>query len=145
MRKVKITLKPKVTGKKFYLFPSSEALYLWLCALERNETLEVPDIEELVLEPDGFIEAELRGFEYSYEEAGHFKRLNLVRLGKAQAPKNSSGLLVSIHTGWVTEGLFPLKTYSDSSIDARVLDDGESRIDMPVLFKDEDEEEDPNP
>lgn len=137
MKKVKITLRPGSTGKKFYLFPTSEALYVFLCALERNEQVQVPGIEEIVLEPGGFIEAELRGFEYSYEGAGKFKRLELIRLGKAQAPKNSSGLLVTIHTGWVSAGLLPMKHYSDSDIDARLLRPEEARLDLPALFKDD--------
>lgn len=142
MRKVKITLRSGSTGKKFYLFPTPEALYVWLCALERNEQVQVPDIEELVLEPGGFIEAELMGFEYSYEEGQKFRRLELIRLGKAQTPKNSSGLLVTIHTGWVSGGLLPMKTYSDAETEVRPLSAEEARIDLPALFKDESPEDD---
>ena len=141
MRKVKITLRPGSPGKKFYLFPTAEALYVWLCALERGEQLQVPDIEELVLEPDGFIEAELRGFEYSYEEGQKFRRLELIRLGKAHPPKNSSGLLVTIHSGWVSGGLMPMKSYSDSDIEVRQLEPRDERIDLPALFKDDPEPE----
>lgn len=137
MKKTKITLRPGSPGKKFYLFPSAEALYIFLCSLERNEQVQIPGIEELVLEPGGFIEAELRGFEYSYEGAGKYKRLELVRLGKAQQPKNSSGLLVTIHTGWVSAGLLPMKHYSDTDYDARPLPQEEARLDLPVLFKDD--------
>lgn len=138
MKKVKITLRPGSPGKKLYLFPSAEALYVFLCALERNEqTPIITGIEELVLEPGGFIEAELRGFEYSYEGGSKYKRLELVRLGKAQQPKNSSGLLVTVHSGWVSGGLLPMKRYSDSDIDVRPLPQEEARLDLPTLFKDE--------
>jgi len=123
-------------GKKFYLFPSSEALYVWTCAIERNEQIQVPEIEELLLEPGGFIEAELRGFEYAYESDGKFKRLELIRLGRAHQPANSSGLLVTTHTGWVTGGLLPLKPYNDATIDVRIIRPEEARLDLPVLFKD---------
>ena len=138
MKKVKITLRPGSTGKKFYLFPNPEALYVWMCHMERGETIQVPGIEELVLEPNGFIEAELRGFEYAYEGNQKFRRLELIRLGKAQQPKNASGLLVTIHTGWVSGGLLPMKHYTDQDIDARVITDPkDSKLDLPVLFKDE--------
>lgn len=137
MKKVKITLRPGSPGKKFYLFPTAEALYVFLCALERNEQMQVPGIEEIVLEPGGFIEAELRGYEYSYEGGQKFKRLELIRLGKAQAPKNSSGLLVTIHAGWVSAGLLPMRQWTDTDIDARPLDTEEARLDLPVLFKDD--------
>ena len=123
-------------GKKFYLFPSSEALYVWTCAIERNEQIQVPEIEELLLEPGGFIEAELRGFAYAYESDGKFKRLELIRLGRAHQPANSSGLLVTTHTGWVTGGLLPLKPYNDATIDVRIIRPEEARLDLPVLFKD---------
>ena len=137
MKKVKITLRPGSPGKKLYLFPSSEALYVWLCTVERGETIQVPDIEELFLESGGFIEAELRGFEYTYEEAGKFRRLELVRLGKTQATSNASGILVSTHKGWVSGGLLPMKHYSDADIDARVLHEGESKLDLAALFGDD--------
>ena len=142
MKKVKIVLKPGSSGKKFYLFPSAESLYVWACALERNEQVQVPDIEEMVLEPGGFIEAELRGFEYAYEGAQKFRRLELIRLGKAQQPKNSSGLLVTIHSGWVSGGLLPMKPYSDADIDVKLLSAEDARIDLPTLFNDEAEEGD---
>jgi hypothetical protein len=137
VKKVKITLRPGSPGKKFYLFPSSEALYMWLCTVERGETIQIPDIEELLLEPGGFIEAELRGFEYAYEGNNKFRRLELIRLGKTQATSNASGILVSTHRGWVSGGLLPMKHYSDVDIDARVLHEGESKLDLASLFGDD--------
>ena len=140
MKMVKVTLKPGSPGKKIYLFPTPEALYVWLCAMEHGEQVQVPDIAELLLEPDGFIEAELRGFEYSYEDRG-CRRLNYVRLGLAQQPKNAAGLLVTTHTGWVSGGLLPMRGYDDTDIEVRPLAEGESRLQLRVLFADEDEEE----
>ena len=137
MKKVKITLKPESPGRKFYLFPTAEALYVWTCALEKGEQMQIEGIEELLLEPGGFIEAELRGFEYSYEGGQKFRRLDLVRLGKAQKPKNASGLLVTIHSGWVSGGLLPLRAYTDSDIEVRLLSKEEARLDLPLLFKDD--------
>ena len=136
MRKVKVTLKKRSTGKKFYLFPSAESLYVWVCALERGEQLQVSDIEEIVLEPNGFIEAELRGFEYAYEDDQKFKRLDMVRLGKAEQPKNASGVLVTVHSGWVLGGLLPLKRYSDSDIEVEPIETSDSKIDLGKLFND---------
>jgi len=141
VKKIKIVLRPQSPGKKFYLFPTSDSLNAWLGAMERGEHTQVPDIEELVLEQNGFIEAELRGFEYTYERDQKFRRLDLVRLGKAQQPKNSSGLLVTIHTGWVAGGLLPMKPYVDADIAARLISDEESRIDLPTLFKDDERDD----
>jgi hypothetical protein len=137
MKRVKISLQPGSNGKKFYLFPSSEALYLWTCAIERNEVIQIPGIEEFVLEPNGFIEAELRGFEYVHEGNEKYRRLDLIRMGKAQQTKNASGVLVTIHVGWVSGGLLPMKNYSDNEIEARVISETESKLDLATLFNDE--------
>lgn len=142
MKKVKVTLKAGSTGKKFHLFPDSESLYVWACAVERGEVMHVPDIEELVLEPDGFIEAELMGFEYAYEDNSQkFRRLDFIRLGKAQCPKNSSGMLVTIHSGWVLGTLLPMKEYSDSEIEVKPLTTENAILELHVLFEDCDEEQ----
>lgn len=146
MKKVKITLKPGSTGRKFFLFPNAEALYVWACALERSETVHVDGIQELLLEPGGFIEAELRGFDYAYDEAveqGQIpksvkgKRLDLVRLGKAHQTSNASGLEVSTHAGWVMGNMLPLKRYSDAHIDVVTLNENDAKLDLNALFDDE--------
>jgi hypothetical protein len=138
VKRVRVTLKPGSLGKKIFLFPTAEALYLWLCTLDRGEMIQIPDIEELVLEPDGFIEAELMGFEYAYEGDNEFRRLDLIRLGKSQQPKNASGTMVTVHSGWVSGGLLPLRHYSDMDIDVRTVPVGEEKLDLPVLFNDDD-------
>jgi hypothetical protein len=137
MKKVKIVLRPGSPGKKFYLFPTAKSLYAWMRALERNERIQVPNVEEIVLEPGGFIEAELRGFEYSYEGGQKFRRFDLIRLGKAQQSKNSSGLIVTIHSGWVSGGLLPLKPYVDADIEVKLLDQHNARLDLSAFFDDE--------
>jgi len=138
VKKVKVTLRPESSGKKFYLFPTAEALYVWLCETERGEHVQVPDIVEVLLEPGGFIEAEMRGYEYSHEDAGKFRRLDLVRLGLAQKPKNASGFLVTTHSGWVSGGLLPLRKYSDADVDVDQISEHESKMNFEVLFAEED-------
>lgn len=137
MRKVKVTLQPGAEARKVYLFPSSTALAVWMQAMEAGEHVQVPSIEELVLEPDSFIEAEMMGFEYSYEEPGRPRRLDLVRLGLAQQPKNASGLLVSTHAGWVSGGLLPLREHNGTDMRVEILGhDSPGRLDLSLLFKD---------
>lgn len=136
MRKVKITLRPSSAGKKFYLFPTAEALYVWLCALERNEHDPIPGLQELVLEPGGFIEAEMRGYEYSHEDGQKYRRLDLIRLGLAQPSKNSAGLTITTYTGWVSGGLLPLRRFTDADVEVMPIDEESSRIDLGELFKD---------
>lgn len=139
MRKVRITLKEGSTGRKFYLFPTPEALYCWACALEKDEQIIVPNIREIVLEPGGFIEAELTGFEYAYEDmkTTKHKRLDRIRLGLAMQPKNAAGLEVSTHAGWVTGTLLPMKHYSDPHIDIVPIEAEDAKLDLPELFNDD--------
>lgn len=139
MRKVKVTLKPESSGKKLYVFNTSDAIASWFQAVERGDLPHVDELEELLLEPDGFIEAELMGFEYVYENNNH-KRYDFIRLGKAQRPKNASGYLVTVHSGWVVGGLLPLRRYSDHDIDVVPITDVESVLDFSTLFKDNDDE-----
>lgn len=136
MKKVKVTLNPGSNGKKFYLFPSAEALYVWACAIEADEHVQVPEIKELLLEPGGFIESELMGFEYDYDK-NRYKRFDLVRLAKAQQTSNASGMLVTVHSGWVIGGLLPMKNYSDTDITVKVLESDEGILDFAVLFNDD--------
>lgn len=146
MKKVRITLKPNSPGRTFHLFPSAEALYVWACGLEKGETVQVDGIQEVVLEKGDFIEAELRGFDYAYEEGvtpgtvpaslAH-KRLDLVRLGKAHETQNASGTEVSTYAGWVMGNMLPMKRYNDPHIDVAVVSDGDSKLDLAALFNDE--------
>ena len=137
VKKVRVSLNPGSSGRKIYLFSSAESLYVWLTGLENDEHLVVPDLDELLLEPGGFIEVELLGYEYAYEDGSHFHRLNFVRLGKAMPSKNAGGLVVTFHSGWVTTGLLPMKRYSDVDIDVMPLAEGESKIDLDARASDE--------
>lgn len=137
MRKVKLALKEDTEGKKLWLFPTVEAIYLWACAVDRGAPLEVPGIEELLLEQGGFIEAELRGFEYVYD-GPKSRRFDYVRLGKAQRVENASGLLVTIHAGWVCGSMLPMKSGSTVDLEVTTFADGDNgKIDLPALFKDD--------
>jgi hypothetical protein len=138
VKKVKITLNEGSPGRKFFLFPSAEALYVWAVALERNEQVQVDGIQEMVLEPGGFIEAELTGFEYVYDSETTLKnkRLNLIRLAKAHQTQNAAGLEACTYAGWVMGNMLPIKQYSDAHINVRVIDNNESQLDLPSLFND---------
>lgn len=139
MRKVRVTLQPGSEGKKFSLFPSQEALYVWACALEKGETVQIDGIEDLVLDQGSFIEAELIAFEYIYDSKTSMKnkRLDFVRMGKANKPANAAGLQVSTHSGWVTGNMFPMKQYSDAHIDVKPIAQADAELDLSKLFHDD--------
>lgn len=134
MKKVKVTLSNGQDPKKIFLFPNSLTLNMWLKSMEVGEQVQVSNVTELVLEPNGFIEAELIGFEYAYEK-NKARRLDLVRLGLAQTPKNASGLLVSIHSGWVTGGLLPMRSFLGNDMKVEVIDEKTSLLDLDLLFR----------
>jgi hypothetical protein len=136
MRKVKVTLRPGCPGKTFVLFPDPTSLYVWACSLEKGEQVQVDGKQELVLDQGSFIEAELVGFEYIYDSTTSMdhKRMDLVRLGKANLPQNAAGLQVSTYEGWVLGSMLPMKRYTDTNIDVVPLEADEARIDLPALF-----------
>ena len=145
MKKVRVTLKPGSSGKKIYMFSNSESLYVWLKSLEADEQVVVPDLEELLLEPGGFMEVELLGFEYAFEVKDRFHRLDVVRIGKAMPSRNAAGLVVTVHGGWVNSGLLPLKSFSDADIEIVPITEEESKIDFETVKDDMDDEESDEP
>lgn len=139
MKKVRITLKDGAPGKKLWLFPSAEALYVWSSAAERGEQVQVPGITELGLSPGGLIEAELLGFDYAYEDkgVGRYTRFDYVRLALTTKPMNAAGTVATTHVGWSMGGLLPMRPYADDTIDVRAIDEDEATLDFDQLFREE--------
>lgn len=142
MKKVKVTVNAGSPGRTLLLFPSPEGAYIWVTEAHADpEILErIPDVERVALLPGEFIEAEWRGCEYAYEGQGHV-RLDLTRFAKATKPANASGLLVSVHYGWVSEHILPFHAYKDDDIEVLPLAPEDQKFDLAVLFKDAEEEE----
>lgn len=137
MKQVKVTVNEGSPGRTLYLFGSAEGAYVWLTqAYDDPEIIEkIPDVERVVLLPGEFIEAEWRGCEFAYDGPDH-TRIDAVRLAKAHQPENASGLLVSIHFGWTVDCIIPFRQYRDDDIDVRPLPPEERKVDLAVLFKD---------
>lgn len=133
MKKVKVTVNEGSLGRTLPVFPDPESAYVWLT----SESLldDIADVDKVALLPGEFIEAEWRGCEYCYDGPNHVK-LDLVRFAKASQPANSSGLVVSIHYGWVASCIIPFHAFKDEDIEVKLLPVEEQRIDLTVLFKD---------
>lgn len=142
MKKVKVTVNEGSLGRTLLLFASPEGAYIWLTEAHADPDIldRIPDVEEVPLLPGEFIEAEWRGCEYAYDGPDHV-RLDLVRFGKAHKPQNASGLLVSVHYGWLSDHILPFRTYKDNDIDVRPLVPEEQQLDLAVLFKDSEDKE----
>lgn len=138
MKKIKITVNVGSVGRQFLLFPSSEAAYVWLTTVDDHPDVHegMNDVEELNLMPGEFIEAEWMGCEYAHED-GLSTRIDKVRLAKAHQPQNASGLLVSVHFGWIADCDMPFRDYVDDDITIRRLVEGDHKIDLNALFKDD--------
>lgn len=143
MKKIKITVNPGSSGRQFLLFPSPEAAYVWLTSVDDHPDIHegMNNVEELNLLPGEFIEAEWMGCEYAHE-GSLSTRIDKVRLAKAHQPQNASGLLVSVHFGWITDCDMPFHDYVDDDITVRKLVQDDQKIDLTVLFKDSDDPDD---
>ena len=137
MKKIKVTVNSGSVGRTLPVFASPEGAYVWLTETHADPTIidRIPDVERVALLPGEFIEAEWRGCEYAYDGSTH-TRLDLVRFAKAHKPQNASGLLVSIHYGWVSDHILPFHTFKDEDITVQPLVPEEQKVDLAVLFKD---------
>ena len=138
MKKVRITVNEGSPGRQFLVFADVEGAYTWLTEAHDDPTVidRIPDVEKVELLPGQFIEAEWRGCEYAYD-GPHHQCIDLVRFGKAYRPQNGSGLLVSVHYGWLSEHILPFRAYKDNDIEVRPLLLEEQKLDLGVLFKDD--------
>lgn len=142
MKRVKVTVNEGSPGRTLFLFGDAESAYVWLSEAYEDPTVvdRIPDVERVVLLPGEFIEAEWRGCEYAYDGPRH-TRVDFVRMAKAQPTQNASGMLVSIHYGWLADCIIPFFEYRDDDIVATPLPDGEGKLDLALLFKDVEEEQ----
>jgi hypothetical protein len=134
MKKIRIKIKDGFSlSKNFLLYDSAES-----CLIHESDPVEVVEFDEVVLQPNEFIEAEWRGCEFFYYEGRH-KKINRVRLARAHISENASGLLATVHSGWTSSIKF--QNYADDQIDVVMITQDEARVDMDSLFKDHDDTE----
>lgn len=140
MKKVKITVNDGSPGRTLFLFDNAEGAYIWATEAYEDPSIvdRIPDVERVVLRPGEFIEAEWRGCEYAYDGPTP-TRVDLVRFAKAHHPENASGLLVSIHYGWVHDCIIPFRQYKDDDVSVAMLQPQDEEVDLPLLFKDAEE------
>jgi hypothetical protein len=142
MKKVRVELKAGVNRPKtLLLFESPEALYAWLMRIDDEEPYDSFNVD---LNPGDYLEAEWMGCECVYDgvDTRHI-RLDLVRMAKAMPTKNGSGMLVSIHYGWLSSDQMKFKNSADSiSRTTLLMTEADCKLDLPVLFNDEAEPKD---
>lgn len=105
-------------------------------SVEGEDPMHLEGVDVVELEQGQFMEAEWLGCEYSYD-AEPPQRMNFIRLAKAHESKNASGMLMTMHYGWVEETWIPFKDVSEGDVIVKVLIEGECRLEMPELLPDE--------
>jgi hypothetical protein len=137
MKKIRIELQQNAPNKRYTLFDSADALYVWL----KDDVVSLDPINASVVEisKDEFIEAEWLGCEFVDEkDLNGSLCLNYMRIAKASKTQNSGGLRVIISSGWTTSQAFPWRNHGDDVIVTKLFADklDDHRLDFPKLFND---------
>jgi len=126
MKKVKITVTPGSIGRILPVFATSGDAYVWLMEANKNPNIiNELMVDQVVLTPEKFIEAEWLGCEFAYEGQTHV-RIDNVRL--AMAAHGSSE--PTTHSGWTVYCIIPFRAYKDDDITVADITEGESVLDM---------------
>ncbi len=146
MKKAKVSINEGSPGRVFFVFDDVESAYEWLAGDASDGSPkfidEIPNVDQITLLPGEFIEAEWRGCEFVYDDKNRSHvRLDWIRFVKASKPQNASGLLVSVHFGWVSDHILPFRQFKDADITVDELTSETSTFDFEVLFKDVEEED----
>lgn len=115
MKKVRITVKKGSMGKKFPIFNSPEALYVWLNDPELQTALKLDHSlgSTVFLRPGEIMEIEWLGCEF-FQEGGQTFCLNHVRLAKTMKIKGLDvNKIVGVHSGWVINEILSFNSGND--------------------------------
>jgi len=118
MKKIRITVKKGSMGKKFPIFNSPEALYVWLNdpELQAAQRLEASLGSTVFLRPGEIMEVEWLGCEF-FQEDGQFFCLNHVRLAKTMKIKGLDvNKIVGVHSGWVINDILSFNGGDDEDV-----------------------------
>jgi len=138
MKKVRITIKKKSKGKKFHIFNSPEALYIWLHDPDFKDVdrLDAAFGTTVTLRPGETMEVEWIGCEFIHE-APSISRIDHVRLAKDLNKSTfiSNGA-IGIHVGWTTENIVSFKSGGDEDITRfKLTSKSKHKFDIEELFE----------
>jgi len=118
MKKIRITVKKGSMGKKFPIFNSPEALYVWLNdpELQTAQRLDPSLGSTVFLRPGEIMEVEWLGCEF-FQEDGQAFCLNHVRLAKTMKIKGLDvNKIVGVHSGWVINNILSFSSGGDDDV-----------------------------
>lgn len=118
MKKVRITIKKGSKGKKFLIFNSPEAFYVWANDPELQSSVKLdPSLgSSIFLRPGEVMEVEWLGCEF-FQENKTTICIDQIRLAKS-IKVNALGLnkVVGVYEGWVTKEIISFKSGGDEDI-----------------------------
>jgi len=115
MKKVRITVKKGSLGKKFPIFSSPEALYVWLHDPELQAAVRLdPSLGTMIfLRPGEIMEVEWLGCEFFQEDKQNLC-INQIRLAKTMKIKGLDvSKVVGVHSGWTIKDIIHFKNGDD--------------------------------
>lgn len=138
VKKSTITLKEGSSEHTFALFPDAESAFIWATKANKSKPTptKYPNLDNVVMGQHEFIEVEWMGCEYDYDyDNSRPIKLDYVRLVKAHQPQNASGLVCSIHIGWVLHGTFRFNEFVEGDVLTSPLQPENARISMEEMFE----------
>lgn len=118
MKKIRITAKKDSKGKKFPIFSSPEAFYVWMHDQELQNSAKLdPSLGSTIfLRPGEIMEVEWLGCEF-FQENKVTICVDQIRLAKS-INVNALGItsVIGVHEGWTTKEIIPFKSGESEGI-----------------------------
>ena len=138
MKKIRITIKKNSLGRKFQVFNSPEALYIWLHdpELQAMEKLDSSLGSTIILRPSETMEVEWIGCEF-YNEDNTVLRMDQIRLAKTMKTKVlDTNKIIGIHNGWIIEKIMSFKSNEDDDVKvSKLTNKSKHKFNIEELFK----------
>lgn len=118
MKKIRITVKKGSQGKKFPIFNSPEALYVWMHdpELQTAPRLDPALGSTIFLRPGEVMEIEWLGCEF-FQEGKKIFQVDQVRLAKTMKIKALDvDKIIGVHSGWTSQDIVRFKSGDDLDI-----------------------------
>lgn len=138
MKKVRITVKKGSQGKKFPIFNSPEALYVWLNdpELQAAPRLDPTLGSTIFLRPGEVMEIEWLGCEF-FQEGKKTFQVDQIRLAKTMRIKSLDvNKIVGVHSGWTTQDIIHFKSGDDQDTKRlKLTPKSKHKFDIEELFQ----------
>lgn len=147
MKKVRITVNKGSAGKRFPVFQSPEALYVWKYDPEMHSIFRMdPALGTMIfLRPGEVMEIEWMGFEYIHD-GDVSVRVDQIRLAKTiKVRALDKNKVVGIYSGWIADDVIKFKSGTDKDVKRlRLTNRSKHKFDISELFASRGLQEEPD-